>query len=53
MRRRHDFLLARVADDLVERLAAVSRSFPIALNLGALPRPARARGCAGCPASSW
>ncbi len=32
---RHEFLLARVADDLVERLAAVRRTFPIALNLGA------------------
>jgi SAM-dependent methyltransferase len=31
----HDFLLARVADDLVERLAAVNRSFHNAVNLGA------------------
>jgi SAM-dependent methyltransferase len=31
----HDFLLARVADDLCERLSAVRRQFPIALNLGA------------------
>ena len=32
---RHEFLLAHVADDLVERLAAVQRRFPIAVNLGA------------------
>ena len=32
---RHDFLLARVADDLVERLAAVRRTFPAVLDLGA------------------
>jgi len=32
---RHDFLLARVADDLMERLAAIQRRFPVALNLGA------------------
>ena len=31
----HDFLLARVADDLVERLAAVNRRFLNAVNLGA------------------
>jgi NADH dehydrogenase [ubiquinone] 1 alpha subcomplex assembly factor 5 len=31
----HDFLLARVADDLVERLAAVNRRFTNAVNLGA------------------
>jgi NADH dehydrogenase [ubiquinone] 1 alpha subcomplex assembly factor 5 len=31
----HDFLLARVADDLVERLGAINRAFPIVLNLGA------------------
>ncbi len=31
----HEFLLARVADDLVERLAAVQRRFPVALDLGA------------------
>jgi len=31
----HEFLLARVADDLIERLAAVQRRFPIALDLGA------------------
>jgi SAM-dependent methyltransferase len=31
----HDFLLARVADDLAERLAIVRRSFPLAANLGA------------------
>jgi NADH dehydrogenase [ubiquinone] 1 alpha subcomplex assembly factor 5 len=31
----HDFLLARVADDLVERLSAIQRQFPIVLNLGA------------------
>jgi len=30
-----DFLLQRVADDLVERLGAVRRQFPVALNLGA------------------
>ncbi len=32
---RHDFLLARVADDLIERLAAIQRRFPVVLNLGA------------------
>jgi NADH dehydrogenase [ubiquinone] 1 alpha subcomplex assembly factor 5 len=32
---RHEFLLARVADDLVERLAAVRRTFPTVLSLGA------------------
>jgi SAM-dependent methyltransferase len=32
---RHDFLLARVADDMVERLAVVRRTFPTVLNLGA------------------
>jgi len=31
----HDFLLARVADDLVERLGAIRRRFPVALDLGA------------------
>lgn len=31
----HDFLLARVADDLMERLAAVQRVFRVALNVGA------------------
>ena len=31
----HEFLLARVADDLIERLAAVQRRFPVALDLGA------------------
>jgi NADH dehydrogenase [ubiquinone] 1 alpha subcomplex assembly factor 5 len=31
----HDFLLARVADDLVERLGAVNRRFPEAASLGA------------------
>jgi SAM-dependent methyltransferase len=33
--RAHEFLLARVADDLMERLAAVQRRFPVALDLGA------------------
>ena len=33
--RAHEFLLARVADDLIERLAAVQRRFPVALDLGA------------------
>ena len=32
---RHDFLLARVADDFAERLSAINRRFPLALNLGA------------------
>ena len=32
---RHEFLLARVADDFGERLAAIQRRFPVALNLGA------------------
>ena len=31
----HDFLIARVADDLAERLAIVRRSFPLAANVGA------------------
>lgn len=32
---RHDFLLARVADDIVERLGTIKRRFPRVLNLGA------------------
>jgi NADH dehydrogenase [ubiquinone] 1 alpha subcomplex assembly factor 5 len=32
---RYEFLLARVADDLAERLAAVRRTFPVVLDLGA------------------
>jgi SAM-dependent methyltransferase len=31
----HDFLLARVADDIAERLAIVQRRFPLAANIGA------------------
>lgn len=31
----HDFLAARVADDLIERLALVRRPFPVAVDLGA------------------
>jgi NADH dehydrogenase [ubiquinone] 1 alpha subcomplex assembly factor 5 len=31
----HEFLLARVADDLVERLGVINRRFPLALDLGA------------------
>jgi SAM-dependent methyltransferase len=31
----HDFLLARVADDLVERLAAINRTFPVTASIGA------------------
>ena len=31
----HDFLLARVTDDLTERLAAVNRRFPMVANVGA------------------
>jgi NADH dehydrogenase [ubiquinone] 1 alpha subcomplex assembly factor 5 len=31
----HDFLLARVAEDLVERLSAINRTFAVAANLGA------------------
>ena len=31
----HDFLLARVADDLLELLSAIKRIFPVALDLGA------------------
>jgi SAM-dependent methyltransferase len=31
----HDFLLARVADDLVERLSVINRRFAVALDLGA------------------
>ena len=45
----HDFLLARVADELAERLAIVQRCFPLAVNVGAhhglLSR--RIRGLAG------
>jgi NADH dehydrogenase [ubiquinone] 1 alpha subcomplex assembly factor 5 len=47
--RQHDFLLARVAEDLAERLAIVRRRFPLAANVGAhhgvLSR--RIRGMAG------
>jgi len=32
---RHDFLIARAAEDLIERLAMVRRQFPVAVNLGA------------------
>jgi NADH dehydrogenase [ubiquinone] 1 alpha subcomplex assembly factor 5 len=31
----HDFLLRRVADDFAERLSAIRRHFPVAVNLGA------------------
>jgi SAM-dependent methyltransferase len=31
----HDFLLAHVADEIVERLSAIKRTFPVALDLGA------------------
>jgi NADH dehydrogenase [ubiquinone] 1 alpha subcomplex assembly factor 5 len=31
----HEFLLARVADDLAERLTVIQRQFPLVLNLGA------------------
>lgn len=31
----HDFLLDRVADDLIDRLALIQRKFPLALDLGA------------------
>ena len=31
----HEFLLARVADDFAERLSAIQRRFPVALDLGA------------------
>ena len=31
----HDFLLERVADDLMQRLAFIRRRFPVAVNLGA------------------
>jgi len=31
----HDFLLGRVADDIAERLAIVTRNFPLAVNIGA------------------
>jgi NADH dehydrogenase [ubiquinone] 1 alpha subcomplex assembly factor 5 len=31
----HDFLLARVAEDLAERLSAINRRFPVVLDLGA------------------
>jgi NADH dehydrogenase [ubiquinone] 1 alpha subcomplex assembly factor 5 len=45
----HDFLLARVADELADRLAIVQRRFPLAANVGAhhglLSR--RIRGLAG------
>jgi SAM-dependent methyltransferase len=46
---RHDFLLARVADELADRLSIVQRRFPLAVNVGAhhglLSR--RIRGVAG------
>lgn len=46
---KHDFLLAHVATDLVERLSVIQRRFPVVLNLGAhhglLGR--RLRGVAG------
>lgn len=44
----HDFLLARVADDLDERLRIVKRDFPVAINLGAHhgPLSRRLRGLA-------
>jgi SAM-dependent methyltransferase len=32
---KHDFLLARVADDLAERLTFIQRTFPLAANIGA------------------
>jgi SAM-dependent methyltransferase len=32
---RHEFLLARVADDLAGRLAAINRTFPVAASVGA------------------
>jgi SAM-dependent methyltransferase len=32
---KHDFLLARVADDLAERLTFIKRTFPLAANIGA------------------
>lgn len=32
--RSHDFLLSRVADELIERLAAINRRFDVALDLG-------------------
>jgi SAM-dependent methyltransferase len=32
---KHDFLLARVADDLAERLTCIKRTFPLAANIGA------------------
>ena len=31
----HDFLIAHVADDLMQRLAMVNRQFPVVVNLGA------------------
>ncbi len=31
----HDFLLARVAEDLADRLSLIRRTFPVAVNLGA------------------
>ena len=31
----HDFLLARVADEIAARLSAINRTFPVALDLGA------------------
>jgi len=45
----HDFLLARVADDLLERLTMVRRRFPVAVNVGAQHGllGARARSLAG------
>jgi NADH dehydrogenase [ubiquinone] 1 alpha subcomplex assembly factor 5 len=46
----HDFLLERVADDLVQRLSFIRRRFPVAVNLGAyhgvVGRRLRASGAA-------
>ncbi len=48
----HDFLLARAAEDMVARLEAVRRDFPLALNLGAhhglLGRELRRSARVGC-----
>jgi SAM-dependent methyltransferase len=44
-----DFLLARVADDFLDRLATIKRSFAAVLDLGT-PGPHLARRLAGCPA---
>ena len=48
----HEFLLARVADDFAERLSAIERRFPVALDLGAYNGVVGA-GCETCRVWRW